>query len=129
VGCVVLDREGRLAAGTSTAGVFNKMPGRVGDTPIIAAGTWADDRVAASGTGQGEYFMRTAACAQISWRMRMGASLAEATKAVLADIAALGGEGGVIALDRDGNLSTPYNSEGMKRATLSVDGEIRSEVF
>jgi isoaspartyl peptidase/L-asparaginase-like protein (Ntn-hydrolase superfamily) len=129
VGCVVLDSEGRLAAGTSTAGVFNKMPGRVGDTPIIAAGTWADDRIAASGTGQGEYFMRTAACAQISWRMRMGASLAEATAAVLKDIADLGGEGGVIALDRDGNLSTPYNSEGMKRATLSVDGEIRSEVF
>ncbi|HWE45467.1 MAG TPA: isoaspartyl peptidase/L-asparaginase [Caulobacteraceae bacterium] len=129
VGCVVLDGEGRLAAGTSTAGVFNKMPGRVGDAPIIAAGTWADDRVAASGTGQGEYFMRTAACAQISWRMRMGATLTDATAAVLNDIASLGGEGGVIALDKDGNLSCPFNSEGMKRATLSVDGEISSEVF
>ncbi|HEY3814415.1 MAG TPA: isoaspartyl peptidase/L-asparaginase [Caulobacteraceae bacterium] len=129
VGCVVLDADGRLAAGTSTAGVFNKMPGRVGDAPIIAAGTWADDRVAASGTGQGEYFMRTAACAQISWRMRMGASLPEATKIVLEDIAGLGGEGGLITVDRDGNISTPFNSEGMKRATLSVDGEIRSEVF
>jgi isoaspartyl peptidase/L-asparaginase-like protein (Ntn-hydrolase superfamily) len=129
VGCVALDGEGRLAAGTSTAGVFNKMPGRVGDTPILAAGTWADDRVAASGTGQGEYFMRTAACAQISWRMRMGATLERATAAVLDDIHSLGGEGGLIAVDREGNLSVPYNSEGMKRATLSVDGEIRSEVF
>jgi beta-aspartyl-peptidase (threonine type) len=73
--------------------------------------------------------MRTAACAQISWRMRMGASLEEATAAVLGDIAGLGGEGGVIAIDRAGNLSAPFNSEGMKRATLSVDGEIRSEVF
>lgn len=129
VGCVVLDGEGRLAAGTSTAGVFNKMPGRVGDAPIIAAGTWADDRVAASGTGQGEFFMRTAACAQISWRMRMGATLEDATAAVIGDIAGLGGEGGLITVDRDGRISTPFNSEGMKRATLSTDGEIRSEVF
>ena len=63
VGCCVLDAAGRLAAATSTAGVFGKMPGRVGDTPIPAAGTWADDHVAASGTGQGEYFMRVAATA------------------------------------------------------------------
>jgi beta-aspartyl-peptidase (threonine type) len=129
VGCVVLDGEGRLAAATSTGGVFNKMPGRVGDTPTVGAGTWADERVAASGTGQGEYFMRVAACAQISWRMRMGADLADATAAVLGDIGGLGGEGGLIAVDRDGNLSVPFNSEGMKRATLSVDGEIRAEVF
>jgi len=129
VGCVVLDADGRLAAATSTAGVFGKMPGRVGDTPIVAAGTWADDTAAASGTGQGEYFMRVAACAQVSWRMRMGQSLEQATKAVIEEIGSLGGEGGLIAVDRQGNLSVPYNSEGMKRATLSVDGQIRAEVF
>jgi isoaspartyl peptidase/L-asparaginase-like protein (Ntn-hydrolase superfamily) len=129
VGCVVLDADGRLAAATSTAGVFGKMPGRVGDTPVIAAGTWADDCAAASGTGQGEYFMRVAACAQVSWRVRMGQSLEQATAAVIAEIGSLGGEGGLIAVDRHGNLSVPYNSEGMKRATLSVDGEIRAEVF
>jgi isoaspartyl peptidase/L-asparaginase-like protein (Ntn-hydrolase superfamily) len=129
VGCVVLDIEGGLAAATSTAGVFGKMPGRVGDTPIIAAGTWADDRAAASGTGQGEYFMRVAACAQVSWRMRMGESLEQATAAVIQEIGSLGGEGGLIAVDREGNLAVPYNSEGMKRATLSVGGEIRAEVF
>jgi isoaspartyl peptidase/L-asparaginase-like protein (Ntn-hydrolase superfamily) len=129
VGCVVLDGEGRTAAATSTAGVFGKMPGRVGDTPIIAAGTWADDTVAVSGTGQGEYFMRTAACAQVSWRVRAGQSLQQATEAVLAEIKGLGGEGGLIAVDRHGNVSVPFVSEGMKRATLTPDGEIRSEVF
>ncbi|NEX94442.1 isoaspartyl peptidase/L-asparaginase [Caulobacter sp. 17J65-9] len=129
VGCVVLDADGRLAAGTSTAGVFNKMPGRVGDTPIIAAGTWADADVAVSGTGQGEYFMRTAACAQVSWRVRAGESIEQATKTVLDEIRSLGGEGGLISVDRLGNISTPYNSEGMKRAVLTTDGEIRSEVF
>lgn len=129
VGCVVLDADGRLAAATSTAGVFNKMPGRVGDTPIIAAGTWADADVAVSGTGQGEYFMRTAACAQVSWRVRAGESIAQATKTVLDEIRSLGGEGGLISVDRRGNIATPYNSEGMKRALLTADGEIRSEVF
>src|SRR5690606_8581921 len=103
VGCVVLDREGRLAAATSTAGVFGKMPGRVGDTPIIAAGTWADGRAAISATGQGEYFMRTAAAAQTAWRVAAGQSLAEAAAAVIAEIGELGGDGGLIALDRDGN--------------------------
>jgi len=129
VGCVVLDRDGRLAAATSTAGVFGKMPGRVGDTPIVAAGTWADDRVAVSCTGQGELFIRAAAAAQVSWRLQMGQSLDEATRAVLSDVRSLGGEGGLIAVGRDGAISTPFNSEGMKRAVLTADGDIRSEVF
>lgn len=129
VGCVVLDRDGRLAAATSTAGVFGKMPGRVGDTPIVAAGTWADDRVAVSCTGQGELFIRVAAAAQVSWRLQMGQSLDEATRAVLADVRSLGGEGGLIAVGRDGSVSTPYNTEGMKRAVLTADGDIRSAVF
>jgi len=129
VGCVVLDADGNLAAATSTAGVFGKLPGRVGDTPVIAAGTWADGHCAVSGTGQGEYFMLTAACAQVSWRVQAGQSLRQATAAVLAEIGALGGDGGLIAVDREGNISTPYNSEGMKRAVLTPDGEIRSEVF
>lgn len=129
VGCVVLDRDGRLAAATSTGGVFGKMPGRVGDTPIVAAGTWADDRAAVSCTGQGELFIRVAAAAQVSFRLQMGQSLQAATQAVLDEVRALGGEGGMIAVDAKGNVSSPYNSEGMKRATLTTDGEIRSEVF
>jgi isoaspartyl peptidase/L-asparaginase-like protein (Ntn-hydrolase superfamily) len=129
VGCCVLDREGRLAAATSTAGVFGKMPGRVGDTPIPGAGSWADGRVAASGTGQGEYFIRVAACAQVSWRVGAGQGLAEAGRAVIDEIGGMGGDGGLIALDRDGNITAPFNSQGMKRAWLTTGGEIGVEVF
>ena len=129
VGCCVLDREGRLAAATSTAGVFGKMPGRVGDTPIPGAGSWADGRVAVSGTGQGEYFIRVAACAQVSWRVGAGQTLAEAARAVIEEIGGMGGDGGLIALDRDGNITAPFNSQGMKRAWLTPDGGIGVEVF
>lgn len=129
VGCCVLDKAGRLAAATSTAGVFGKMPGRVGDTPILAAGTWADDRIAASGTGQGEYFMRVAATAQVSWRVAAGQSLSEATQGVIDEIGGLGGDGGLIALDRHGNIAQPYNSQGMKRAWLTTEGKVEVEVF
>ncbi|RZJ86173.1 MAG: isoaspartyl peptidase/L-asparaginase [Brevundimonas sp.] len=129
VGCCVLDSQGRLAAATSTAGVFGKMPGRVGDTPIPAAGTWADGNVAASGTGQGEYFIRVAATAQTAWRVAAGQSLSEAAQAVIDEIGAMGGDGGLIALDRDGAITAPFNSQGMKRAWLTTDGEIGVEVF
>jgi beta-aspartyl-peptidase (threonine type) len=129
VGCCVLDSEGRLAAATSTAGVFGKMPGRVGDTPIPGAGSWADGRVAVSGTGQGEYFIRVAACAQVSWRVGSGQTLAEAGRAVIDEIGTMGGDGGLIALDRDGNIAHPFNSQGMKRAWLTPAGEIGVEVF
>ncbi|MGQ2991008.1 MAG: isoaspartyl peptidase/L-asparaginase family protein [Brevundimonas sp.] len=129
VGCCVLDAAGRLAAATSTAGVFGKMPGRVGDTPLIASGTWADDRVAASGTGQGEYFIRVAATAQTAWRVAAGQSVAEAARAVIDQIGQMGGDGGLIALDRDGNIADPFNSQGMKRAWLTPDGEIMVDVF
>ena len=129
VGCVVLDQAGRLAAATSTAGVFGKMPGRVGDTPIPAAGTWADGHAAVSGTGQGEYFIRTAACAQTSWRVAAGASLDQAARAVIDEIGRLGGDGGLISVDRQGRISMPYNSQGMKRAWVTPDGDVGSAVF
>jgi isoaspartyl peptidase/L-asparaginase-like protein (Ntn-hydrolase superfamily) len=129
VGCCVLDSEGRLAAATSTAGVFGKMPGRVGDTPIPAAGTWADGHVAVSGTGQGEYFIRVAACAQTGWRVASGQPLSVAAQGVIDEIGAMGGDGGLIALDRDGNIASPFNSQGMKRAWLTPSGEVGVEVF
>ena len=130
VGCVVLDREGRIAAGTSTGGVFDKLPGRVGDTPLIGAGTWADDTAGVSCTGQGEYFIRTNAAAQVSWRMKLaGETLEEATDAAIAGVGALGGDGGMIALDRAGNIAMPYNSEGMKRAALYPDGRVVAMAF
>ncbi|MET0336989.1 MAG: isoaspartyl peptidase/L-asparaginase [Caulobacter sp.] len=130
VGCVVRDGEGRLAAATSTAGVFNKMPGRVGDSPIPAAGAWADGNVAVSCTGQGEYFIRLAAAAQIGFRMRFaGQSLEEASKAVISELAALGGDGGLIAVGADGSVATPFHSQGLKRATLTPDGTISAAAF
>ena len=129
VGCCVLDSEDRLAAATSTAGVFGKMPGRVGDTPIPGAGSWADAKVAVSSTGTGEYFIRAVAAAQVAWRVEAGQSLAVAAQAVIDDVGAMGGDGGLIALDRDGNIAQPYNSQGMKRAWLTPAGEIGVEVF
>lgn len=129
VGCCVLDSEGRLAAATSTAGVFGKMPGRVGDTPIPAAGTWADEHAAVSCTGQGEYFIRVAAAARTAFGVAAGQTLAQASQAVIDRIGGLGGDGGLIALDREGNIAAPYNSQGMKRAWLTTDGEIGVQVF
>jgi L-asparaginase/beta-aspartyl-peptidase (threonine type) len=130
VGCVVRDQAGRLAAATSTAGVFGKMQGRVGDSPIPGAGAWADGTVAVSCTGQGEYFLRTAAAAQIAFRLRFGGQgLATAARETLAEIAALGGDGGLIAVDAMGRVVTPFVSDGMKRAVLYPDGRIVSEVF
>ncbi|MDP1630038.1 MAG: isoaspartyl peptidase/L-asparaginase [Caulobacter sp.] len=130
VGCVVRDAEGRLAAATSTGGVFGKLPGRVGDTPLIGSGGWADRGVAISCTGQGEYFMRVVAAAQLAHRMRFGGQgLAEAADAVLAEIRALGGEGGLIAVDAAGNIAMPFVSAGMKRAALLPSGDIVSEAF
>lgn len=130
VGAVALDIHGGLAAGTSTGGTFNKLHGRVGDTPIIGAGTWADDTVAVSGTGLGEAFIRTAATFDVSARVRYaGNSLDQATRGVLDEIARVGGEGGLIAVDRNGRISMPYNSQGMKRASVSHDSPPVVRVF
>jgi len=120
VGAVALDTSGRLAAATSTGGTFVKLPGRVGDTPLIGSGTWADGDVAVSATGLGEYFIRTGATHDVAARVRYGkARLDEAANAVLGEVARLGGDGGLIAVDRFGNMAMPYNSEGMKRAAVS----------
>ena len=130
VGCVVRDGEGRLAAATSTGGVFNKLPGRVGDTPLIGAGTWADRTAAVSCTGLGEFFIRVAAAVQVALRVELARQpLAEAAEAVLAEIGRLGGDGGLIAVDAEGRIAMPFNSDGMKRAALYPDGRIESAAF
>lgn len=127
VGAVALDAEGRLAAATSTGGTLNKVWGRVGDTPIIGSGTWADERCAVSCTGQGEFFMRANAAADVSARVRYaGDTLDAAVKGALADVAHLGGEGGVIAVDATGAVSARFNSPGMKRAIVHPDGRIEA---
>ena len=123
IGAVALDIEGRLAAATSTGGLRDKMPGRIGDSPIIGAGLWADTRVAVSCTGLGEYFMRTAAAADVSARIAYGgASLAGAADGALGDVKALGGDGGLIAVDAHGNVATPFTSQGMKRGVATSAG-------
>ncbi|MEO0784689.1 MAG: isoaspartyl peptidase/L-asparaginase [Pseudomonadota bacterium] len=123
VGAVVLDVHGRLASATSTGGLLGKQPGRVGDTPILGAGTWADERVAVSCTGQGEYFMRAAVAADVSARVRYGRQgLRAATEAALQDVAILGGDGGLIAVDVLGNVALPFLSEGMKRGAATSSG-------
>jgi L-asparaginase/beta-aspartyl-peptidase (threonine type) len=130
VGCVVRDKSGDLAAATSTAGVFGKLPGRVGDSPIPGAGAWADADVAVSCTGAGEMFIRAAVAAQVAFRVRLARqSLAEAAGAALGEALKLGGEGGLIAIRRDGEVAMPFTSAGMKRAALLADGTIVCEVF
>lgn len=129
VGCVCLDAHGHLAAATSTAGVFGKLPGRVGDTPLIGAGTWADGGTAVSCTGQGEYFIRVNAAAQTAFRHAGGQPLDAAADAVLAQIVGMGGEGGLIAVNAQGEVGVPFRSQGMKRAWFSGDGDIVSEAF
>ena len=120
VGAVALDIHGELAAGTSTGGTFNKLVGRVGDTPIIGSGTWADETVAVSCTGLGEAFMRANAAYDLSARMRYGAAaINDASRAVLDEVKRCDGDGGLIAIDAQGTIAMPYNSDGMKRAAVS----------
>jgi len=131
VGAVARDRSGNLAAATSTGGMTGKMPGRVGDTPVIGAGTWADDTCAVSATGHGEIFIRYAAAHEIAARMRhAGRSLEEAARAVVIDLLApAGGSGGVIAVDRAGNLSLPFNCSGMYRGVARGDSRILTAIY
>src|SRR5881396_2747441 len=124
VGAVALDRAGNLAAATSTGGITGKLPGRVGDSPIVGAGVYADNAACAvSGTGDGELFLRSVLAFNVAARMRYrGESLARAGGAALAQVARLGGRGGLIAVDRGGRIAMPFNSEGMYRACIDRRG-------
>ena len=124
VGALALDARGGLAAGTSTGGMTDKRYGRVGDSPIIGAGTWADDRCAFSGTGWGEFYIRTAAAHAVCARMRyLNEGPAEAGQAVInGEIPAMGGDGGAIVLGADGRIGLPFNTEGMFRGWIGADG-------
>jgi len=131
VGAVALDVKGNLAAGTSTGGMTNKRFGRVGDSPIIGAGTYADARCAVSATGWGEFYIRATAardiCARVEFR---GDELKKAAdEVVLGVIPKLGGDGGVIALDKDGNIATPFNTDGMFRGWVDRDGKAHVAIY
>jgi len=131
VGAVALDKHGNLAAGTSTGGTSNKRWGRVGDSPIIGAGTYANNNsCAVSATGHGEFFIRYVVAYNICNRVELGASLADAADTVVNDILVEAkGEGGVIAMDQAGNITTPFNSEGMYRASIDTNGEMIISIY
>ena len=132
VGVVVLDSEGNLAAGTSTGGMTGKRWGRIGDAPVIGAGTYADNRsCAVSATGHGEYFIRHTVARDICARMQFaGQSLQDAAESVIMDeLMAAGGDGGIVAVDADGHVSMVFNTPGMYRASVSGSGEKRIGIF
>ena len=130
MGAVALDADGHLASATSTGGLLSKPPGRIGATPLIGAGTWADERVAVSYTGQGEYFIRCAAGADLSARIRYARTdLQTAAACVMEDISLLGGQGGLISIDRLGRVAMPYNTRTMKRGVATYKGQFDVKVF
>lgn len=126
VGAVARDAHGHLAAATSTGGLTNKHPGRVGDTPLVGIGTFADDRsVALSCTGTGEAFIRAGFGLEVHSRLSYcGWDLQRACSEALADVLRYGGRGGCIAIDHEGNVALPFNSTAMFRAWMGVDGNI-----
>jgi beta-aspartyl-peptidase (threonine type) len=132
VGAVSLDAKGNLAAGTSTGGMTGKMPGRVGDSPIIGAGTYADNAAAAiSCTGHGEYFIRYAVSHEIVSQMKYKAvGIKDAADDVInRQLKNAGGEGAAIALDKNGRFAAAYNSEGLYRGCITKSGEIRVRLY
>jgi isoaspartyl peptidase/L-asparaginase-like protein (Ntn-hydrolase superfamily) len=129
VGAVALDTSGHLAAATSTGGTFGKLEGRIGDTPLIGPGTWADDNIAISCTGTGEHIIRAGGAAAIAFRYRSGITLTDAVSEMLDEVRRLGGDAGVIAITRDGEIAMPYNSEGMKRASVSTRSALHVATF
>jgi beta-aspartyl-peptidase (threonine type) len=131
VGAVALDKDGNLAAGTSTGGMTNKQYGRVGDAPIIGAGTFANNNTCAvSATGWGEYFIRLGVARDISAQMEYRAlPVQSAADVVLDKVKKLGGDGGVIVMDKFGNMGISFNSEGMYRAYIGPDGKPVVEIY
>lgn len=131
VGAVALDNQGKLAAGTSTGGMTNKRYGRVGDSPIIGAGTYANDQCAVSGTGWGEYYIRLSVAHEICARMKyLKETPAQAGDEVIVKrVQELGGDGGGIVLSADGKAAMPFNTEGMYRGWIGADGVPHVAIF
>lgn len=132
VGAVALDQAGDLAAGVSTGGMTNKKYGRIGDSPIVGAGLFADNRTCAvSATGEGEYFIRRVVCHDISARMEyLGENLTRAAEVVIMGrLSDLGGSGGIIAVDGSGRIAMPYNTPGMYRGFIDRKGEAVVQIW
>jgi L-asparaginase / beta-aspartyl-peptidase len=131
VGAVARDRHGNLAAATSTGGMTGKVPGRVGDSPIIGAGTYADNATCAvSATGHGEFFIRCGVAFDVAARLRhAGQSLQQAARAVIDGLTAVGGAGGLIAVGRSGELALPFNTAGMYRGYVRGGGSVHTAIY
>jgi len=129
VGAVALDQSGALAAATSTGGTFGKLEGRVGDTPLIGPGTWADDDVAISCTGTGEHIIRAGGAVSIACAFKSGVPLDQAVNDMLDEVLRLGGDAGVIAVTKNLGIATLYNTDGMKRASASTNQPLRVAIF
>ncbi len=131
VGCVALDQYGNLCAGTSTGGMTGKRYGRIGDTPVIGAGNYADNKsCAVSCTGHGEFFIRAGIARDVAARMEYGGiNLEEAAAGALEKLTLMGGTGGFIALDANGNITMPFNTSGMFRGYIRSTGEKETAIF
>lgn len=131
VGAVALDQQGNLVAATSTGGMTNKRYGRVGDSPILGAGTYCNNNTAGiSCTGWGEYFIRATAASRVSALMELkNLSVSDAAKQVIEEIERLGGDGGIIALDKNGNVAMEFNTSGMYRGTVDENGKISVHIY
>lgn len=131
VGAVALDKNGNIAAGTSTGGMMGKKFGRIGDAPIIGAGTFAENGTCGvSATGHGEFFIRSVAAYDVAARMKyLGQSLEEAGHGVIEDLKEIGGDGGLIALDQKGNIIMPFNTSGMYRGFIKEKGKPEAAIF
>lgn len=131
VGCVALDQSGNIAAGTSTGGMTNKKWGRVGDAPIIGAGTYANNQsCGVSATGWGEFFIRSVVAHDIAALVEYkGLTVKKAAQEVLQKVAELGGDGGVIVMDRKGNVAMEFNTAGMYRAQMNAQGDLIVKIY
>lgn len=131
VGAVALDKQGNIAAGTSTGGMTNKMPGRVGDTPIIGSGTWAQNEVCGvSSTGHGEFFIKFQVAKEVCTRIEyLNQSLEESSTNIIEELKKIGASGGLIAIDKNANISTPFNTDGMIRGSITNKSELNVAIY
>ena len=131
VGAVAIDKEGNISAATSTGGMTNKMPGRVGDTPIVGSGTWAQNNVCGvSSTGHGEFFIKFQVAKEVCTRMEyLSQSLKDSSHNIIKELNDIGASGGLIAIDKDANISTPFNTEGMIRGSLTNKSDLNVSIY
>ena len=131
VGAVAIDKDGNISAATSTGGMTNKMPGRVGDSPIIGSGTWAQNGVCGvSSTGHGEFFIKYQVAREVCSRMEyLNQTLENSSKNVIEELKKIGATGGLIAIDKDANISTPFNTAGMVRGSITNKIDLSVEIY